>query len=324
METFKDLPAERVPQEEQTYLPPQTKQADFAAFWQQTLWELATIPLNIKREKQEYPSRYFTIEEISYDSLYQEKIVGWYIYPTKRTDPMPCVIEYLGYMVNRGEPFQYFQWAQLDVAVLVFDVRGQGGATADQAPYPAPTMNFPIGKGLLQKENGYQRRIYCDSVRAIEVAKQLPEIDSSKLILSGASQGGALSLAAAALSNEKIAMVMADVPSNCDIENRIAAETGSYQEIAHFLRKYPDLEAEILKNQSYFDLKNFAAQILAPVYASVGGKDPICPAHNFFALYNRLPGEKYLSFYPYNYHDGGGNAHCRKKLQLLQKIIQQE
>lgn len=324
LEVFKEVAIEALPQNYQKYLPNQTKAADFESFWEQTLDELKKIPLHITRESVAYPSAYFQVEKITFQSLYNETIVGWYILPKHRSGRIPCLIEYLGYLSRRGEPFQYAHWAQLGLAVLVFDVRGQGGDTADSAPYKAPTMNFPMGKGLLNKEDYYQRRVYCDSVREIEVACTLEEIDEQAIFLNGASQGGALVLAASALTTHPLPFVMADVPSSCDVEKRIQEETGSYQEITQFLRNYPDAETRVLKVQSYFDLKNFAENIQVPVFASVGGKDPVCPPLNFCALYNRLTCEKRLSVYPHNHHDGGGSSHMRKKMQLITTYLKQQ
>jgi cephalosporin-C deacetylase len=56
-----DLPLDQL----QVYRPELTAQPDFAAFWQRTLAESATIPLNVTRTRVDYP-----VDEIVVEKLY--------------------------------------------------------------------------------------------------------------------------------------------------------------------------------------------------------------------------------------------------------------
>lgn len=304
-----------------TYTPSLTKEEDFDSFWQETKATLETIPLAVEREAYDYPSELVDVFKVSYQSLFNERIHGWYIVPKSVTGPIPCVIEYIGFMNQIGEPMSFLHWASMGYAVLVFDVRSQGGRTGDSAPYTAPYLTHPLTLGIRDQYQYYQRRLFSDAVRAVDVAESLPEVDNQFIVLSGTSQGGALTMAAAALAGDRAFMALADVPSSSNVFDRIENERGSFSGVADYLRKYPNDYMQVMKVQSYFDTMNFADWITCPVVASVGGKDPICPAKNYFATYNRITTPKEIYWYPYNGHEGGSGPHLLLKMKRLKQEI---
>src|SRR5438270_662451 len=79
--------------------------------------------------------------------------------------------------------------------------------------------------------------------RAVETAAAHPQVDAERICVSGASQGGGLSLAAAALAPELVRLCHADIPFLCDIERAITlAPAAPYTELAEFLRIHTELE----------------------------------------------------------------------------------
>lgn len=312
---------EELQEQLKNYSPELTKSADFGLFWEQTKQELKDIPLDIHYEPFAYPSDEIAVYRISCQSLFNETLRGWYILPKQRKKTIPCVIEYRGFMSPVGQPMNYLNWVTMGYAVLVLDVRGQGGQTSDTHPYSGPYLPQLLTHGLLDQTIYYQRRLFADALRAVDVAESLPDIDNRYIILSGMSQGGALAMAAAALAGERIFMTFADVPSSSDIFQRIKEEKGSFSGIADYLRLYPDDLKQVMKVQTYFDTMNMAEWIKCPVVASVAGKDQVCPAKNYFATYNRIKSQKELFIYPYNGHEGGGEVHTLKKMRILSEHI---
>jgi len=57
------------------------------------------------------------------------------------------------------------------------------------------------------------------------------------------------------------------------------------------------------------------------VFASVGTKDPVCPAKFFYAAYNRITSKKEVHNYPFCQHEGGSWNHTDKKSKKLAEII---
>ena len=46
-----------------------------------------------------------------------------------------------------------------------------------------------MGRGFLNKEDWYQRRLFADHLRSIEVVRTFTEINQDQIILRGGSQG---------------------------------------------------------------------------------------------------------------------------------------
>ena len=75
------------------------KPADFDEFWADILAQAAQIPLNATMTPVPLRSTP-TVEvyEVQYDSLDHVRIAGWYCLPRQRTEPLPAVVYYPGYI----------------------------------------------------------------------------------------------------------------------------------------------------------------------------------------------------------------------------------
>ena len=89
-------------------------------------------------------------------------------------------------------------------------------------------------------------------------------MDPTRVIPTGGSQGGAITLAASALDGN-VAGFMANVPFLCNFERAIGL-TGAYpyQEIVDYLSVKRDDIDLVFNTLSYFDCVNFAKRIVGP------------------------------------------------------------
>ena len=74
-------------------------------------------------------------------------------------------------------------------------------------------------RGICNAKTYYYRRVFTDAVRAIEAAVSHPGVDSEKIAVTGGSQGGGITLAAAGLS-PRVKIAMPDVPFLCSLSPR--------------------------------------------------------------------------------------------------------
>ena len=130
-------------------------------------------------------------------------IKGWLHVPAGTTGPLPTVVQYFGYSGGRGFPHTTNLWAQAGYAHFLMDTRGQGysggnpGGTPDDSAYAG--LNHSPGfmtAGITDPETYYYRRVYIDAVRALEAARTSPFVDPDKIVVTGGSQGGGISIAA--------------------------------------------------------------------------------------------------------------------------------
>lgn len=303
------------------YLPPLTSRDDFDDFWEDTLQQNRSIPLNPTRERYDYPSPYVDVYSITYQGFDETRIHGWYIVPKFTSDKkLPCLIHYHGYTGNRGTPANFMHWITMGIAVLSVDCRDQSGETGNSARYTSGSTQSSISKGLLDKNEYYFRAVYMDCVKAVDFACRQPEVDTERIIIEGGSQGGALGMAVCALSDRPY-LAMVDVPSNSNLNKRVAGAHGSFASVTKYLGLYPHRTDQVLETLSYFDTMNMAHKIKCKVLASVGLMDNVCPAKMYFATYNRITAPKEIRIYPFNGHEGGGAVHLEEKMRFLRNNL---
>lgn len=320
---FFDLPLNEL----QNYLPPRQEPDDFDAFWQQTLAETAVFPLNARFEPVDEGLQTIDTYDVTFAGFGGQPVKGWFLLPRYRSGPLPCVVQYQGYSGGRGFLMNWLGWPSLGLACLVMDTRGQGwapyspGETVDVAPQGTGS-HVPgfMTQGILDPHTYYYRRVFTDAVRALEVARQHEAVDASRLVITGGSQGGGITLAAAGLDTA-VAVAMPDVPFLCHY--RRATEivaTDPYGEITRYCVGHRDQVETVFHTLSYFDGVNFAARAQAQALFSVGLMDDICPPSTVYAAYNHYAGPKQMAVYRYNNHEGGGPFQQRKQVQLLRDL----
>jgi cephalosporin-C deacetylase len=226
---------------------------------------------------------------------------------------LPAVVEYRGYGGGRGLAHEGARWAVAGYVHLVMDSRGQGssgspGDTADPNP-GAPAHPGVMTRGILDRDTYYYRRLFTDAARAVDAVRSLPFVDPARVAVAGPSQGGGISLAAAALV-DGLAGVVADVPFLCDIRRATEiSDKDPYGEIVRYLKAHRDQTDAVFETLRYFDGAVLAGRASAPALFSVGLMDEVCPPSTVYAAYNAYGGPKQIREYAYNEHEGGGAFH---------------
>jgi cephalosporin-C deacetylase len=152
----------------------------------------------------------------------------------------------------------------------------------------------------------YYRRLFVDAVRAVDTARTLDDVDPDRVAVTGGSQGGGISIAAAALSGG-VAALAARVPFLCAFRRAsVMTDREPYAEIGHFLANQRTRADELFATLGYFDGVFLGRRAQCSAWFSVGLMDEICPPSTVYAAFNDYAGPKHLQVWPYNEHDGGG------------------
>lgn len=309
----------------QRYVCDEPAPADFDSVWTQTLQVAREVPMLPRVERVETGLRLVESYDVTFPGFGGDPIKAWLTVPAGADGPLPVVVGYQGYGGGRGLPLEHITWANAGYAELFMDSRGQGSSWGSGGHTPDPHGSGPAFPGYLTLgvqsfETLYYRRLITDAVRAVDAARVLPQVDPERVVVTGISQGGGLTLAVAGLA-DGLAAVMPDVPFLCNFRRAVdVAETDPYVEIARYLKVHRASVDEVFGVLAYADGVHHAARASAPALFSVAIADQICPPSTVYAAYHAYAGDKSLEVYPFNDHEGGQTVQVARQLEWLESI----
>lgn len=283
------------------YKPDRTAEPDLNEYWTKTMEEVNSPSFASERRKRETLLGSAEAYDVTFAGFAGTPVHGVFVKPAA-DGPVPCLVMYPGYTGGKGDPEQYAKWTSMGIAVFAVDARGQGGTTGNTLGSAHGMTRGWVTEGILDRDRCYYKALAVDNLRAVRWVFEQSDIDASRIGVWGSSQGGGSALLAAAFQ-EKLRLVVADIPNLCHMDFGVLNSTGSLTEIADFCRRFAEHTAAVLRNISYFDLLNLADRIQMPVLMSVGLKDTICMPETIFPVYHGLSSEdKSLEIYPFTGH----------------------
>jgi cephalosporin-C deacetylase-like acetyl esterase len=148
--------------------------------------------------------------------------------------------------------------------------------------------------GLDSRDRYYYRRVYLGCVRANDFLTSRPNWDGEHLVVTGGSQGGALSIVTAAL-DPRVRALAAYYPALADVTGYLHNRAGGWP---HMFRATEGPLAhrsqDKIDTSRYYDVVNFARRVKVPGLYSWGFNDETCPPTSTFSAYNVIPGPKKL------------------------------
>jgi cephalosporin-C deacetylase len=247
--------------------------------------------------------------DVSFSGFGGDSVRAWYHRPASAARDLPIVVRHQGYGDGRGAPHVVSPWVLAGYACLEIDTRGEDATSGH------------VTRGLLDPLGYAYRRVFTDAVMAIEAVPEIPGVDASRIAVAGASQGGGVSLAVAALTRN-VAAVLADVPFLSDFRRGAElSDVPPYAELAAYLAVHPDRVARAFATLAYFDVSNLVVTARAPALFSVGLMDRVCPPSTVYAAYNAYAGPKAMRSYSFNGHEGGGAVQQAEQLRWLADVM---
>jgi cephalosporin-C deacetylase len=295
-----DMPLEQLTE----YQGVNPRPTDFDAFWDNAVAEMKSVDPDV----QLIPSDEFTVPcAESYDLFFTgvkgARIHAKYLRPRNAAARHPAVLEFHGYTGNCGDWSTKLGYIAMGFSVAAMDCRGQGGKSEDVGGVKGNTFRGHIIRGLDDApENMLFRDIFLDTAQLAGIVMAMDEVDPKRVGATGGSQGGALTLACAALE-PRIKRLAPVFPFLCDYRRVWDMDLceAAYEEIRTYLRQFDPQHKrrdEIFTRLGYIDVQHLAGRIRGEVLFATGLMDKICPPSTQFAVYNKITSPKKMEIYP--------------------------
>jgi cephalosporin-C deacetylase len=295
----------------ETYAPQVYEPQGFDEFWSRTLTEARGAGGDVTLRPAQTPVTELDILDLTFPGYGGEPVRAWLTRPKGATGRLPAVIEYNGYNGGRGIAGERLHWAASGYVHLFMDTRGQGsgwgsGGQTDDPHGSGPSVAGFMTRGISNPDDYYYRRLFTDAVRLVDAVAGLDFVDPERIAVTGASQGGGMSIAVAGLVPQ-VRAVMPDVPFLCHFRRGVEiTPEGPFPEIAQYLAVHRGDTARVFETLGYFDGVNFARRITAPALFSVALMDEVVMPSTVFAAYNHLAtDDAAIEVYAFNGHEGG-------------------
>ena len=275
---------------------------DIDPFWDDVLAATAQIPLEPEVVYDTLRSTAsIDVYEVFFTSLDHVRIAGWYAVPRQRESRLPGLIQVPGYNMEPPVPKN---WAARGYAAFSVAPRGKLRSNRQFNPGYPGLLTY----GMVDRNTYSYRGFYMDACRAVDFLVGRDEVNGERIGVTGHSQGGGLTVSTAALRPE-IKAAAAGAPYLCGYMDSIElTDAYPYQEIADYLRMYPDSREQVENTLAYFDGINLAHRITCPIIVSVGLQDSTCPPETGFAMFDAISSED-KKMYAYDGHGHDANNH---------------
>jgi cephalosporin-C deacetylase len=295
-----DMPLEEL----KTYQGTNPKPDDFDDFWDQGLEDLKAIESQVELGPAEFQTPFAECSHLYFTGIGGARIHAKLIRPRSSSiERQPAVLMFHGYSGNSGDWFSKLPYAASGFTVAAMDCRGQGGLSEDVGGVVGNTLNGHIIRGLDDApEKMLFRQIFLDTAQLADIIMAMPDVDASRVGVTGGSQGGGLSLACAALE-PRIKLAAPLFPFLCDYQRvwDIDLDIDAYAELREYFRRFDPLhkhEEDIFSKLGYIDVQHLCPRIQGEVYMAVGLMDKKCPPSTQFAAYNKIQAPKSMAIYP--------------------------
>jgi len=299
-------------EELKTYMGSSPCPNDIDEYWDNMLAKMKKIDSKIEFIKADFQAPGVTCYHMYFTGIKNARIHAKVIKPNRHDNKKhPAILRFHGYYGNSPYWNDLLNYAFMGYTVVALDVRGQGGLSEDPGGYKGTTIKGNIVRGLLdRKENLMFAHIFLDCAQLAGIVMDMDDVDENRVGCFGNSQGGALTIACAALE-PRIKKAAPLHPFLCDYKRvwDLDLAIDAYDELRYFFRMFdPEhkKEDEIFYQLGYIDLQNIAKRIKAQMLVGIGLMDNICPPSTCFAAYNKMECEKEIKVYPDYKHEAMG------------------
>lgn len=290
-----------------TYQGINPRPSDFDSFWDKGLNEMHSVDSQIELIPAEFQAPGAACFDLYFTGVSGARVHAKLLHPTQASIPHPAILLFHGYSGDSGDWFDKLGYVAAGYTVAALDCRGQAGRSQDSSIVTGNTLHGHIIRGLDDALRGAPekllfRQIFLDTAQLARIVMGMPEVDENRVGAMGGSQGGALTIACAALE-PGIKRAAPVYPFLSDYKRvwEMDQVKDAYAELQEYFRHTDPthkLEAAIFEKLGYIDIQFLAGRVQAEVLWGIGLTDTICPPSTQFAVYNKIVSPKKMVIYP--------------------------
>jgi cephalosporin-C deacetylase len=280
---------------------------DFDQYWESGMKEMRLIDPAIELVPSEFKAPFCDCFDLYFTGVCGARIHSKLLRPKNVGVPHPAILMFHGYTGNSGDWTDKLGYVAEGFTVVSMDCRGQGGTSEDSGSVTGNTLHGHIIRGLADALNGKPekllfRQVFLDTAQLAGIVMEMPDVDSTRIGVLGGSQGGALTIACAALE-PRVKRIAPLYPFLSDYKRVWSMDQGSlaYAELREYFRSFDPThrtEEMIFEKLGYIDIQNLAPRIRAEVLWGISLMDVTCPPSSQFAAYNKIVSTKTMEIYP--------------------------
>ena len=282
---------------------------DMDGFWDDAIAEMRSVDPQVTLVPADFSTSFAECFDLWFTGVRGARIHAKLLRPKNIKEKAPAVLQFHGYTGNCGGWMEKLGYVAAGFVVAALDCRGQGGLSEDVGGVKGNTHHGHIIRGLSDEpRNMLMRHIFLDTAQLANIVMEMPDVDETRVAAMGGSQGGALTIACAALE-PRISRLAPVFPFLCDYKRvwEMDLAKDAYQELRTWFRHFDprhERESAVFEQLGYIDLQHLSKRIRGEVLMATGLMDTICPPSSQFAMFNRIQSKKDVVIYPDFGHEG--------------------
>ncbi len=281
--------------------------ADFDQFWDKGLAEMRSAAPQVELVPAQFQVPDAECFHLYFTGVGAARVHAKFLRPIKAAPPHPAILMFHGYSGDSGDWSDKLGYVAQGYIFAALDCRGQAGLSEDNSAVLGTTFHGHIIRGLEDALRGSPekllfRQIFLDTAQLAGIVMAMPDVDAGRVCATGISQGGALTVACAALE-PRIKRAAPVYPFLSDYKRvwEMDQAKDAYVELQEFFRRFDPQHTRqetIFEKLGYIDIQFLASRIRAEVHWGIGLMDTICPPSTQFATYNKITSTKTMTIYP--------------------------
>lgn len=281
--------------------------ADFDSYWDNGLSVMNSIDPKVELIPADFQTSNIECFHLYFTGVGGAMVHAKLLRPKNVEKPHPAILLFHGYTGSSGDWFDKLGFAAAGFTVAALDCRGQAGLSEDKGNVIGNTLHGHIIRGLddaLRGDPGKLlfQQIFLDTAQLAKIVMEMPDVDENRIGIMGGSQGGALTIACAALE-PRIKRAAALYPFLSDYKRvwEMDQAKDAYKELQEYFRHSDPnhkKENKIFEMLGYIDIQFLAPRIKADVLWGIGLMDTICPPSSQHAVFNKITSPKNMTIFP--------------------------